>query len=72
MTNLQKEIINIISDYVSKNPNQRFGQLLFNLDINNFKNDKNEITDIYNDSLSIRGQRLWSRQTLMIKDSRVS
>lgn len=50
MTNLQKEIINIISDYVSKNPNQRFGQLLFNLDINNFKNDKNEITDIYNDS----------------------
>lgn len=50
MTNLQKEIITIISDYVSKNPNQRFGQLLFNLDINNFKNDKNEITDIYNDS----------------------
>lgn len=50
MTNLQKEIINIISDYASKNPNQRFGQLLFNLDINNFKNDKNEITDIYNDS----------------------
>lgn len=50
MTNLQKEIINIISDYVSKNPNQRFGQLLFNIDINNFKNDKNEITDIYNDS----------------------
>lgn len=50
MTNLQKEIINIISNYASKNPNQRFGQLLFNLDINNFKNDKNEITDIYNDS----------------------
>ncbi|WP_333852740.1 hypothetical protein [Epilithonimonas sp.] len=50
MTNFQKEIINILSDYASKNPNQRFGQMLFNLDINNFKNEKNEVKDIYNDS----------------------
>lgn len=40
MTNLQKEIINIISDYASKNPNQRFGQLLFNLDITILKTTK--------------------------------
>ena len=36
-----------------KNPNQRFGQILFNLAINQFKNscnNENELRDIYNDS----------------------
>ena len=50
MTNLQKEILSIISDYASKNPSQRFGQILFNLDVNSFKNEKNELKDIHNDS----------------------
>jgi len=35
-----KEIIRILTEYVEKNPSQRFGQLLFNLDINQFR-DKN-------------------------------
>ncbi|MNK30212.1 hypothetical protein D3C87_486280 [compost metagenome] len=50
MTNVQKEILSIISGYASKNPSQRFGQILFNLDVNSFKNEKNELKDIYSDS----------------------
>ncbi|GEM_PF-4704997 len=32
-----EEILKIISEYVTSNPNQRFGQILFNLNINQFE-----------------------------------
>ena len=43
----------LIKAYSEKNPNQRFGEILFNLAINQFKNscnNENELRDIYNDS----------------------
>lgn len=55
MTKEHKEIINLISRYLESNPYQRFGQALFNLDINEFKNKKDpdmenyNLRDIYND-----------------------
>jgi hypothetical protein len=51
-----KTIINLISDYLEKNPEQRFSQALFNLNINQFENQINPeekeflLRDIYNDS----------------------
>lgn len=51
-----KTIINLISDYLEKNPEQRFSQALFNLNINQFANqitpEEKEflLRDIYNDS----------------------
>lgn len=50
------EIIALISDYLSKHRNQRFGQTLFNLGINEFSNKLNpekedyKIRDIHSDS----------------------
>jgi hypothetical protein len=51
-----KTIINLISDYLEKNPEQRFSQVLFNLNINQFSNQENPeeikflLRDIYSDS----------------------
>ncbi|NJM79919.1 MAG: hypothetical protein HC854_10420 [Flavobacterium sp.] len=51
-----QKIIEHISDYLSKNESLRFGQALFNLRINEFKeeketiNPKNEIRDIHGDA----------------------
>lgn len=51
-----KEIIALISNYLSKYPDQRFGQALFNLGINEFANRLNpekenyQIRDIHSDS----------------------
>jgi hypothetical protein len=51
-----KTIINLISDYLEKNPEQRFSQALFNLSINQFSNQENPeeikflLRDIYSDS----------------------
>ena len=50
MNEVKQEILNIIANYCKENPNQRFGQILFNLNINEFKKDSEEIRDIYNDS----------------------
>ena len=50
MNETKLEILNIITDYCNENPNQRFGQILYNLNINEFKKDSEEIRDIYNDS----------------------
>ena len=50
---MHKQIVDLIKAYSEKNPNQRFGQILFNLAINQFKNscnNENELRDIYNDS----------------------
>lgn len=44
------EILNIITNYCIENPNQRIGQILFNLNINEFKINSEETRDIYNDS----------------------
>lgn len=49
MNETQKEILQLISNYMAENPNQPFGQILFNLDINQFKTNKNELKDIYSD-----------------------
>ena len=37
MNEAKQEILNIIANYCKENPNQRFGQILFNLNINEFK-----------------------------------
>ena len=50
MNETKLEILNIITDYCNENPNKRFGQILYNLNINEFKKDSEEIRDIYNDS----------------------
>ena len=50
---MHKQILDLIKAYSEKNPNQRFGQILFNLAIYQFKNscnNENELRDIYNDS----------------------
>ncbi|URC11027.1 hypothetical protein [Flavobacterium sp. B183] len=45
-----KLILNLIESYLEKNPSQRFGQALFNLGINEFK----ETTDPRNPNYNIR------------------
>ena len=57
MTALHSKIIKLLSDYLEKNPDQRFTQALFNLGINEFeetntivKRDVQPILrDVYND-----------------------
>ena len=50
MNEAKQEILNIIANYCNENPHQRFGQILFNLNINEFKKDSEEIRDVYNDT----------------------
>lgn len=56
MTKEQKEILRRLRDYLELHPGQRFGQALFNLNINQFANmqdpieAKHHMRDIYNDS----------------------
>lgn len=56
MTENQKTLIEILSEYLKKNPNLRFSQALFNLNINQFADPINPETkgfllkDIYNDT----------------------
>ena len=51
-----EEILDLISNYLSNHPDQRFGQALFNLGINEFSNRINpeiknyNIRDIHSDS----------------------
>ena len=64
------EIINLISDYLNQHPDQRFGQAIFNIGVNEFLNkvdpekDDFRIRDIYNDQDSdiinrIKSQLEW-------------
>lgn len=64
------EIINLISDYLNQHPDQRFGQAIFNIGINEFLNKVDlqkedfRIRDIYNDKDSdiinrIKSQLEW-------------
>ena len=61
MNEAKQEILNIIANYCKENPNQRFGQILFNLNINEFKKDSEEIRDIHNDSDKKSLERVQSR-----------
>ncbi len=61
MNEAKQEILNIIANYCKENPNQRFGQILFNLNINEFKKDSEEIRDIHNDSDKKILERVQSR-----------
>lgn len=59
MKDTHAKIIQILSEFLEKNPEQRFGQALFNLNVNQFKYDITKIInptevsylmrDIYND-----------------------
>jgi len=55
MEHRTKEILELINDYFEKHPTQRFGQILFNLDINQFLSpdnpslDNHRLRDIYSD-----------------------
>ena len=61
MNEAKQEILNIIANYCKENPNQRFAQILFNLNINEFKKDSEEIRDIHNDSDKKILERIQSR-----------
>lgn len=56
MNDNAKAIIQIITDYMEANPSVRFGQALFNLNINQFEDPKEPsnkgylLRDIYNDT----------------------
>ena len=50
MIDSNKKILEIISDYILKNKDQRFGQILFNLNINQIHKESVECRDIYYDS----------------------
>ena len=56
MKNTHREILDMIADYLQKNPDIRFGQALHNLGVNEFINKENPedgmylLRDIYNDS----------------------
>ena len=50
MIDSNKKILEIISDYILKNKDQRFGQILFNLNINQTHKETVECRDIYYDS----------------------
>ena len=49
-------ILDLLEDYLEKNPSQRFGQALFNLNVNQFqettdlRNPNYNLRDIYNDA----------------------
>lgn len=51
-----KLILKLLESYLEKNPSQRFGQALFNLNINQFqkttdhRNPNYNLRDIYNDN----------------------
>ena len=62
MNEAKQEILNIIANYCKENPNQRFAQILFNLNINEFKEGSEEIRDIYDDSDQKILERLQERK----------
>lgn len=51
-----KKILDLLKQYLNKHPEQRFGQALYNLNINEFTNPTNPsqsgylLRDIYNDT----------------------
>lgn len=79
MNKEHKKILELIKAYLKKHPDQRFGQALFNLRVNEFKNFENpselnyEIRDIHNDKdsdviIRIESQLEWFElQKLVMK-----
>lgn len=71
MKELNKKIIELISDYIEQYPEQRFGQILFNLDINQFVKSKEyepKTRDIYYDSSKEILDRIEKRINLLNKE----
>lgn len=70
MTEIDK-ILKILKEYSTKNPSQRFGQILFNLNITQFKSQESpeqenyEIRDIYNDCNDTILNRIIARREKM-------
>ena len=70
MTDEHKIILERLQVYLDQNPNQRFGQAIFNLGINEFKqNEEYQLRDIYNDSDSEILKRIDKRLKLYNKQS---
>lgn len=61
MDETKREILNIITNYCIENSNQRIGQILFNLSVNEFEINSEETRDIYNDSDDQILQRIKAR-----------
>ena len=71
MTNEHRIILNAIEEALNRNPELRFGQALFNLDINGFVNPDNpadadyKVRDIHSDKDSAIIERINSRREWM-------
>lgn len=64
MTNKHKIILDKLIAYLEQNPSQRFGQALFNLGINEFKeNEEFQLRDIHRDQDSIIINRIEKQLT---------
>ncbi|MGL2966112.1 hypothetical protein [Flavobacterium sp. XGLA_31] len=72
MNTAQKEILDKLRTYLEKNPNQRFGQVLFNLGINEFMENKEfQLRDIYGDADSEILNRIKKRLELFDLEEKV-
>lgn len=66
-----QEIINLLTEYLIIHPDQRFGQAIFNLGINEFANktqpdlEDYRFKDIYNDSDSLILERIKNRLEIL-------
>jgi hypothetical protein len=70
MTDEHRIILEQLKVYLDKNPSQRFGQAIFNLGINEFKQSEEfQLRDIYNDSDSEILKRIDKRLELINKQS---
>ncbi len=68
MTNEHRIILDKLKEYLEQNPSQRFGQAIFNLGINEFKqNEEFQLRDIYNDTDSEILKRIDKRLELFNK-----
>lgn len=68
MRNEHRIILDKLKEYLEQNPNQRFGQAIFNLGINEFKqNEEFQLRDIYNDTDSEILKRIDKRFELFNK-----
>jgi hypothetical protein len=65
-----RNILEKLKEYLEQNPNQRFGQAIFNLGINEFTQDEEfQLRDIYNDTDSEILKRIDKKLELFNKQS---
>ena len=70
MTDEHRMILERLKVYLDQNPSQRFAQAIFNLGVNEFKqNEEYQLRDIYNDSDSEILKRIDKRLELFNKQS---